>query len=886
MMKTIKFFVIIFILIGQLQCSTEKNSIVHRGFHNLHAKYNGFFNANEIIKLTYNDFLKSRKEDYNSILPVFPLPNEEESKGWYAPMDTAYRKCELVIFRHRMPHKKKGKYRNKEWGKYIDDNWLTMGKTKFYKKDFPNALKIFQHIENKYPIENNYYQSIFWQSKVLIEMGAFDEAEEILLTILLDFEEQIKKQQPTKKISLKDKLKLAVDYNARIDYLESRDALIPDKIINSIYPTLADLYIKSKNNIKAIEFLELATENKYKKSFKTRLIFILAQLHHLQGNYKASVYYQEVVERNPEYEMAFQAKINRALSFSGGDSKAIKAQLLKMLKDDKNIEYFDQIYYALAEISFTDQNEPLGIEQLQKSINLSLNDNQQKIKSMVRMGDLFFEKSKYIKSYYYYDSVKKIPLKDYREKEIVEKKYKILKNIFLNNSTVTRNDSLFMVCSLSPKERMEKIYEVVDLQEAKKNNQTKSPLTASSQNRLSGPSSNSVINQSFFIWDQSMLQRGKSEFDKKWGKMPLEDNWRRSSKSSLFIEDNEEALINTSQNDLFDELVKNLPCDKKDLLESMNDSILLSLFNLGLIHHYETEDLTQSIKYFTRIIENFQPQKEAIASIYELYNIFSFQKEYGLSTKMKNLLLDKYPQSKYAQLISGVKNTSDLQEKMNLEEENYRNLYLKYKSGKYEEVLESCNEKLIDTSNLLICQYGLLKAYSLKKMNDTSSNNEVLINTLKIVVKRCLGTNYSDQAIAALNALKINSANNLINKENWKFSYSPDTIHYFIMIAPKGKFSINKAKNSIADFNMSNFSDLRLKVSNSFLNTSDQMIMVKFFNDSKKALDYYLSFKVNKGIVKNYKEENFFVISPDNLRELYLEKNPDNYVKFFEEFYQ
>ena len=142
----------------------------------------------------------------------------------------------------------------------------------------------------------------------------------------------------------------------------------------------------------------------------------MAQLYHIQGNYKASVYYQEVVERNPEYEMAFQAKINRALSFSKGDSKAIKAQLLKMLKDDKNIEYFDQIYYALAEISFTEQNEALGIEQLQKSINLSLNDNQQKIKSMSRMGDIYFEKSKYIKSYFYYDSLKKIPLKEYRGK--------------------------------------------------------------------------------------------------------------------------------------------------------------------------------------------------------------------------------------------------------------------------------------------------------------------------------------------------------------------------------------------------------------------------------------------------------------------------------------
>ena len=242
-MKALKFLILIFILNGLSQCSTEKNSVIHRGFHNLHAKYNGFFNANEIIKLTYNDFLKSRKEDYNSILPVFPLPSEEQSKNWYAPMDTAYRKCELVIYRHRMPHKKKGKYRNKEWGKYIDDNWLTMGKTRFFKKDFPNALKIFQHIENKYPIENNYYQSIFWQAKVLIEMGAFDEAEELLLTLLLDHEEQIKEKQPAKKTSINDKLKIAFDYDTRIDYLESKEALIPEKIINSIYPSLADLYL-------------------------------------------------------------------------------------------------------------------------------------------------------------------------------------------------------------------------------------------------------------------------------------------------------------------------------------------------------------------------------------------------------------------------------------------------------------------------------------------------------------------------------------------------------------------------------------------------------------------------------------------------------------------
>ena len=142
------------------------------------------------------------------------------------------------------------------------------------------------------------------------------------------------------------------------------------------------------------------------------------------------------------------------------------------------------------------------------------------------------------------------------------------------------------------------------------------------------------------------------------------------------------------------------------------------------------------------------------------------------------------------------------------------------------------------------------------------------------------------EIIAVLNDLKIKTAQNLMKKEKWKFNFSPDTLHYFILIAPKGGFSINKAKNNVADFNSANFSDLNLKVSNTFLNTADQMLTVKHFNNSQKALDYYLTFKVNNGAIKNYRKEKFFVITPQNFKELYLEKNTDNYLKFFKEFYQ
>ena len=883
-MRIFKSCILIIIAVFTLQCSTEKNTTIHRGFHNLHAKYNGYFNANEIIKETYNEFLNSRKENYNSILPVFPTPNEVESKSWYAPMDTAYRKCELVIYKHRMPHTKKGRNRNKEWCKYIDDNWMTMGRTRYFKKDFPKALKIFQYVENHYKIEDNFYRSIFWQAKVLIEMKAYDEAEDILLNILSKNEEQLKNLKKDSKLKLKDKLILALNYENRIDYLENKEPLISNQILSQVYPTLADLYIKSDFTKKAIENLETAIEDKQKKKFKTRLIFILAQLYHAENNYKASVYYQQVVERNPEYEMAFQAKINRALSFSGDDSKSIKAQLLKMLKDDKNIEFFDQIYYALAEIEFKNKNDELGKQQLQKSINLSVSNLPQKIKSMKRMGDLYFDKSQYIKSYFYYDSIKQIPLNDYKFKDLVEKKHKLLSTIFINRATIDVNDSIIAICSLGPKERRDKIYQAVDLVIAKRSKNSESTLLALSS--LNKTPTNNTSSQSFFIWDQSSLKRGKVEFDKKWGKMSLEDNWRRSSKSNTFFDETEASESDFSNTDLFDELSQNLPCDNDELLSSMKDSILTSLFNLGLIHHYETKNLERSAKYFKRIADNFQPKIQSIASIYELYTIYKELGAQKSSLEMKQLLLDNYPNSKYAKLLLGGKTLSDESLAMKKENMEYSKLFSGYKAGKYINTIEACSNKMKDTTNPLFCQYGLLKAYSLKKNNDTLNNNTKLISTLKSIVKQCLGTEFADQAISVLNDLKVKTAENLNQKEKWDFTYNPDTLHYFILIAPKDGFSINSAKNNTANFNSSNFSELKLKVSSTFLNTSDQMIIVKYFKNSKKALDYLLAFKANKGKIKSYKNEDFFIINPKNLRELYIEKNTINYLEFFKQFYE
>ena len=875
-----------FLLLLFLSCSTEKNTFLRRGFHNLHAKYNGFFNANEIIKETFQNFENNRKENYNQILPIYPLPSFEESKNWYSPMDTAASKCELVIFRHRMPHEKKGRNRNKEWCKWIDDNWMTIGKTKYYKKDFSQALKIFQYVENHFPIENSFYESSYWQAKVLIEMESYEQAEEILLSLIAKNDELLYKQPKRKEeFDLKEKIALLFNYDERIENKKKQPQIINKKTVNKIYATLADLYLRNGRKRDAIQYLEDAINLKFKRNFKTRLIYILAQIYHQEGNFKASSYYQQVVERNPEYEMAFQAKINRALAFSGSQSKAIKAQLLKMLKDDKNIDYFDQIYYALAEIAFNDNNNSEAIKNLQTSIDLSKGNVGQKIKSMKRMGDWHFDEENYTTAYHYYDTVMKIIPTKYESLKSIEKKYNILTKLFNNEQTIIYNDSVLKICDMSEEDRLKKIFEVIDKIEKDKEDKIRNE-DSKTENNLIAMSNNNFPGQSIFFWDQSSLERGKKEFNAIWGKRKLEDNWRRSNKNFIISEDFVPSVDREDNAEKYQVYLKNLPCDSPEKKQLMKDSILMSLFNTGITHHYETENLTKAEEYFKIALENYQPKTYAIASAYELYRIYEYLKMISQKDQMKQILLSKYPNSKYAKLISSNSNLTETEQELILEQNNYQNLFYQYELGNYSNVIYECSKKIEDSTNVLFCKYGLLMAYSQGKLaNQQDSPKTKLIQTLKKVVDRCQGNEIGEQASDILKRLKVAHAESFNKEKEWNFEYNPDTVHFFILFSPKGVVNVNNAKNNIADFNASSFSDKNLKTSSTFLNTSDQMIIVKKFSNSSMALDYYYAFKVNNGPIKKYRDNDYFILSPHNLKELYLEKTIKNYNSFFKEFY-
>ena len=108
-------------------------------------------------------------------------------------------------------------------------------------------------------------------------------------------------------------------------------------------------------------------------------------------------------------------------------------------------------------------------------------------------------------------------------------------------------------------------------------------------------------------------------------------------------------------------------------------------------------------------------------------------------------------------------------------------------------------------------------AYSFAKLPELDDTTyTLLIEMLKKTVEKCMGTVQGDQAYEILKNLKVFNAKNALEKQKWKFSYSPDTVHYFILFSPKDDFDINKAKIVVADFNSASFSANNLKTSNKF----------------------------------------------------------------------
>ncbi len=507
----------IFFLSFLLSCSTEKNTPISRAYHDITTRYNILFNGNESFNKGLAALKQSYQDNYNEILPVFLYGDENLVGTISSDMDRTITKCTKIISLHsitvkpelkddeNLPEKKREFYNKNEFNKWMDDVYLLMGKAHFYKHEYKMAQETFTYILSEFRNEPVTFDARIWLARIDNEQKDYKDSKDILTEL-------------QKNINFPERLK--VDMNT----------------------TWADYHIKQQNYKEAIPYLEKAVDLVKDKSSKIRYTFILAQLNVIAGNPStASELYRQVIKMNPPYEMTFHARINRALTYESGSgsAKKIEDELKKMLKDDKNIEYQDQIYYALGNLMFKLGRTDDAVDYYKSSVNHSTNNTAQKARTFLTMADIYYDRPDYIMAQAYYDSAVSLLDMNYPNYDVLYAKSTSLTQLVNEIKTVSRQDSLLRLADMDSTRLLAFIDGIITNVRGKEQDSIRSR-----QEELLKQQSNMVLSSgnsqttgggstNWYFYNPTAKNLGRRDFQARWGNRRLEDNWRRKNKNTV-----------------------------------------------------------------------------------------------------------------------------------------------------------------------------------------------------------------------------------------------------------------------------------------------------------------------------------------------------------------
>lgn len=833
-----------------------------RAYHNTTSRYNGYFNAREIMKENEDRLWEEQVDDYSQILPIFIYPDEQKSQGMYPDMDKIIEKCSQVIERHSIYLKKQ------ENVKWIEDSYFLIGKARFYKQEYTLAEETFLYIYQAFKKDPNRYRGLNWLIRTYIETGQWDKAE--------DF----------------------------IDLAEEELKKMPEEMRGDFYAIYADYHFKKdRDEVKTIEMLENSLTRTKEKDYRRRYTFILGQLYQEDRNYsRATELYTQVIKLNPDYIMRFNARINRAIAYdvANKNSDDIKKELKKMLRDKKNEEFQDQIYYALAELVLKEGDEPLAIEYLRKSIQASVNNTKQKALSYFKLAELYFARPNYVLAQAHYDSTLQFLPKDHPDYYEAETKNNDLQDLVANLKVIILQDSLLALGELSEKDRKKKVNQIIkDIkdEEARREQAKLRALALQQQNAEAGfnPFGSNVgrTKGNWYFYNVTTMALGLSEFQQTWGKVKLEDNWNRKKKntiSNLVVEqvdekkDPEEIKADSlAEAEKYnpDFYLKNIPTDFASQMEA-HGKIVVALFNVGTIFKESFVDYPSAIKSFKRVTSEYDTSGYNLPAHYQLYRIYSTTGEDLLAEEEKKWILDNHPFSEYAYLIKNPNYNKESKETRQKVEEFYQATYKLFQYGLYEDVIASCNRaERAFSKNHLKPQFSFMKAKAVGYVR----SKEEFKKELEYVVAEFPEDPVKGKAQEILNYMRNNqmvTPTSSTAKETTPYQYNSQAKHMFVFSTAAKNKNLNEFKNKISDFNSQSFREKNLEITSTALQ-GNQLFLVRTFNNEDEAMRYYKAARNSSKLILAARQEGAveYVISVENFRLLFQSKDEQEYKDFF-----
>ena len=822
-------------------CSTQKDKFLNRNYHKATSKFNGYFNGKESLKEAIAKLEKSYQEDYNNLLPTTILGDQKQVQKIYPQLNRTIDKAGLIIERHSMEIK------GDEKNKWIDDSYFLIGKALFYKQEYTEALEMFAYINREY---EGYITdlSILWSARAQIELENFTTAEQQML--YLDREVKLKKS----------------DYAL---FLE----------INANY------HIKQKNWREVITYLSKTIKYSRDKKKKVRLTYIIGQIYHQLEDYKSAYNaFDKVVRMNPEYEFLFNALLSRARAFDPkhNDSSKLINEINKMLKDDKNIDYKDQIYFALAEIALKEEQKDLAIDHLlDATANNSGNDQQQSIAHLT-LAEIYFNDAAYLSAQVHYDTAITFLSENHPDFDAVSKKRESLNELVDLYNTITLNDSLYSLSELDEDELKTIIDEIIE-EKKEEERLAKEALRANAGSRSNTNSRNQFNPLSggggkWYFYNPSAISFGYSEFITKWGERRLEDDWRRKNKKQIFLDEEEDG----EEKDIYSqEYYMDLIPFTDSAKSATTDLIVECFYQLGLIYKEELKDFNEAINTLETLIEAYPKNKYEALSYYQLYTLYKLLNDDSSAEEYVQKLKQEHPDCEYLKMIFDPEGYySENKELVDSAFVYYEEIYAAFSNHEYEYVLAQ--------NSVLEFKYeGHPVAEQLSLLSALSNGHMFGEDTLKVKLDELINTYYSGEVVDEAREILQGLENKSVEPEETRFELDLNEKHYYVLALEGGRTNINKTKITVSDFNRKFYNINEYKTQSLMLNIDYQLIIVKPFENGNTALKYLEAIKNTEALKELLGTSDYehFIISSSNFKAFYKDKSLDKYVVYFEGTY-
>lgn len=828
------------ILIVAAGCSTKKNTAGSRFYHSFTTRFNVFFNGSEAYKVGNKAIEDGNKDNYMETIPLYPIGNKKTVGIGAGDFDRTIEKSQKAIKMHsikKKPPRKPGKSKSpkykkwmaqKEYNPFLWRAWMLMGQAQFQKGEFLEAETTFAYIARLYETNPKIATlARIWMAQCYSQMDWFYDAEDALTKV-------------------------------------NNDSL-PSELSPHYAAAYGNYLLRQKRFKEAVPYLVTTIKHEKRKKQRARQYYLLGQVYQSIGDQpKSFAAYGKCIKQNPPYELEFNAQIKQTEVIQGKSTERIVKNLHRMARNQKNKDYLDQIYYASGNIYLARQDTAKAITQYKIGAEKSTRNGMEKGILLLTMGDLYWAQTAYAEAQKCYSEALGLLDKEYPAYAELDKRSKILDELVGFAENVQLQDSLQHLATLSEAEQLkiiDKIIEQVKKQEEEdrktaereelmsKREEAMEDQSFANRNQKTptAPAANSG-DKSWYFYNPQLVNQGKADFQRKWGRRKLEDNWRRRNKTVVTLDEFAETNYDEEETNPADSLVQDsvsiakaiqdsiasdnknpqfylqqIPTTPEAIAES-NDIIKDGLFNMGMIYKDKLEDFSLAQKTFARLYTRFGEYEKLDEVYYNLYLMNSRWKHLAEAANYKNTLITRFPESKYAVTLSDPDYADNILYGKHREDSLYAASYAAWTEGDFNQVISNYQTasrkyamgkhlpKFMFLNAMSLLQQGNQKEFlaALKELLQKYPENEITELAAYIIKGMQDGRLLSSDGSAFGSIWKRRKADMDANgfpadSLMPKFSAERNTPYVFLLAYEDGKVNENLLLYEMAHYNFSNF---------------------------------------------------------------------------------